>query len=366
MIIKSLELKDYRNFTDLRLDFSDKTNILYGDNAQGKTNILEALYLSGVSKSHRGSRDKDMVRFGQEEAHIRTVTEKDGECRRIDIHLRKGKAKGIAVDRIPLRRAADLFGVLNVVFFSPEDLQIIKNAPSYRRNFIDTELCRIDRIYCANLVRYNRAVTQRNMLLRDAEIHPDLLQMLPVWNEQLMRYGSSLISRRELFIRDLNILTAQIHGGLTGEKEDLLISYSKNTEIDSFEKRLRENEQKDLRLHTTSVGPHRDDIDFRINGSSVRYFGSQGQQRSAALSLKLAEIELLREQIHDSPVLLLDDVLSELDNSRQNFLLQNIENVQTVMTCTGLDEFVRNRIQVDRIFSVVNGTVTERSMDPDE
>lgn len=305
-----------------------------------------------------------MVRFGQEEAHIRTIVEKDGERHQIDVHLRGHRSKGIAVDRIPLRKATDLFGVLNVVFFSPEDLQIIKNAPSYRRNFIDTELCRIDPVYCANLVRYNRAVAQRNSLLKDAELHPDLLEMLPVWNEQLVRYGGSLIARREAFIRELNVLTAQIHAGLTGNKESLVLSYSKSTDIDTFEKNLRANEQNDLRRHLTSVGPHRDDLDFQINGSPVRRFGSQGQQRSAALSLKLAEIGLLREQIHDTPVLLLDDVLSELDSSRQKFLLQNIENVQTVMTCTGLDEFVRNRVRIDRIFSVVNGTVTERSMDP--
>lgn len=365
MIIKSLELKDFRNFEKLVMEFSAQTNILSGDNAQGKTNILESLYVSSVSRSHRRSRDKDMIRFGQEEAHIRTVVEKDGDAHQIDLHLRQRQAKGIAVDRIPLKRAADLFGVLNVVFFSPEDLQIIKNAPSCRRNFIDTELCRIDRIYYENLIRYNRVVMQRNSLLKDAQLHPDLLSMLPVWNEQLIRYGSSIISRRELFIRDLSALTAAIHSGLTGGREELILHYSRNTSIDAFAESLAKSQEKDIHMRTTTVGPHRDDMDFAINGVSVRRFGSQGQQRSAALSLKLAEIELLRRQLHDAPVLLLDDVLSELDSSRQNFLLRNIEHVQTIMTCTGLDEFVRGRIRVDRIYSVVNGTVTERSMDPE-
>lgn len=359
MIVKSLELKDFRNYKELHMEFSPHTNILYGDNAQGKTNILEALYVSGISKSHKNSRDRDMIRFGRDEAHIRTVIEKNGMENQIDIHLKKNHAKGIAVNKIPIKKASELFGILNVVFFSPEDLNIIKNGPALKRRFMDMELCQIDKVYLSDLANYNKVLNQRNRLLKDLDFRPELKSTLPVWNQQLVLYGSKIIRRRETFIEELQEIISEIHSSLTGGKESLVLQYEKNTDPDVFSRQLEKNEGQDMRLHTTSVGPHRDDIIFFTNDVDIRKFGSQGQQRSAALSLKLAEIRLQKRVIHDTPVLLLDDVLSELDSSRQNYLLQRIHDIQTVITCTGLDEFVKNRFRIDRTFMVREGTVTE-------
>ena len=204
MIIKSLELSDYRNYDSLTIEFCNGTNILYGDNAQGKTNILEAIYVSATTKSHKGSKDKDIVHFNKEEAHIRTNIEKDGVPSRIDMHLRKNKSKGIAVDGQKLKKAADLLGLCNVVFFSPEDLGIIKNGPSERRRFVDMELCQLDQFYLYNLNNYNKIVNQRNTLLKDMYFNPQLRETLNIWDMQLVSYGSKIIERRKLFVDQLN------------------------------------------------------------------------------------------------------------------------------------------------------------------
>lgn len=359
MIVRSLELKDFRNYQNLKIEFADKTNILFGDNAQGKTNILEALCVSATSRSHRGSRDREMIRFSQDQAHIRTVVERSGLEHQIDIHLKKNHAKGIAIDKNPVRRAADLFGILSVVFFSPEDLNIIKNGPAERRRFMDMELCQLDRIYLSDLTAYHKVLTQRNRLLKEMDFHSGWKDTLDIWDMQLIRYGSRLIKRRDAFVKDLNHVTGQIHESLTGGREHLHLTYEPDTAARDYEAVLKSRRQQEMRMRTTSAGPHRDDIRFQINDIDIRKYGSQGQQRSAALSLKLAEIELVRRVIGDTPVLLLDDVLSELDSSRQNYLLNSIHDIQTVITCTGLDEFVRNRFHIDKVFTVNNGTVTQ-------
>ncbi|MCM1567994.1 MAG: DNA replication/repair protein RecF [Roseburia sp.] len=359
MIIKSLELADYRNYEFLELAFCEGTNILYGDNAQGKTNILEAVYVAATTKSHKGSKDKDIIRFEKEEAHIRTYIEKEGVGSRIDMHLRKNKSKGIAVDGQKLKKAADLLGLCNVVFFSPEDLGIIKNGPSERRRFVDMELCQLDSFYLYNLNHYNKIVNQRNTLLKEMYFNPQLEETLNIWNMQLVSYGSKLIERRRLFVEQLNEIIGEIHDKLSGGKESLLIKYEPDVLIEEFESALIRNQSRDIKAKMTSVGPHRDDFCFLIGDTDIRKFGSQGQQRTAALSLKLSEIELVKKITKDTPVLLLDDVLSELDNSRQNYLLNSIGNIQTIITCTGLEEFVNNRFEIDRIFRVSNGKVSQ-------
>ena len=360
MIIKSIELQNFRNYEDLNISFDEGTNIFYGDNAQGKTNILEAAYLSGTTKSHKCSKDKEMIRFGEQEAHIRTIVVKKEKEYQIDMHLKNNRSKGIAINKVPIKKASELFGILNMVFFSPEDLNIIKNGPAERRRFLDSELCQLDKIYLSDLTTYNKILNQRNKLLKDMVYRPDLKDTLPVWDMQLVETGRKIIRRRKQFVDELNDIVHDIHYRISGEKEDLLLQYEPSIEDIFFEDELSRVKERDMRQCMTSVGPHRDDLLFSIGEVDIRKFGSQGQQRTSALSLKLSEIELVKRSIHDTPVLLLDDVLSELDSNRQNYLLNSIHDTQTLITCTGLDEFVKNRFQINKIFKVVQGTVEER------
>lgn len=358
MIIKSMSLQNYRNYRNLSLNFDPNTNIFYGDNAQGKTNILEAVYVSGTTRSHRSSRDRELICFTEEEAHICTLIEKNGMVHKIDIHLRKNKTKGIAIDGIPIRKASDLFGMAHFVFFSPEDLSIIKNGPSERRRFVDAELCQLDKVYLYNLSNYNKIVIQRNKLLKELYFRPDYEEVLEILNLQMVQYGKEIIKRRRIFVKELNEIIHKIHDQLSGGQESIVLEYECNVGEEEFEKSLKKNMDKDMRLKTTSIGPHRDDLSFLVNGIDIRKFGSQGQQRTAALSLKLSEIELVKKVVHDTPILLLDDVLSELDSSRQNYLLNSIQNIQTLITCTGLDEFINHRFSINRIYKVTDGNVT--------
>lgn len=357
MIIKSLELSHFRNYETLDLLFDKGTNILYGDNAQGKTNILEAIYLSATTKSHKGSKDKDVISFGEEESHIRTYLEKDGVEVKVDMHLRSNKSKGIAINGQKIKKAAELLGILNVVFFSPEDLSIIKNGPAERRRFVDMELCQLDSFYLYNLNHYNKIVNQRNKLLKDLYLNPSLRETLTIWDSQLVSFGGKIIERRRQFIEQLNDIIKEIHSKLSGGKEELVIQYEPDVEIEDFEKKLKYNQERDIKLKQTSAGPHRDDFSFLIQDIDIRRFGSQGQQRTAALSLKLSEIELVKKMTKDTPVLLLDDVLSELDSNRQNYLLNSIGDIQTIITCTGLDEFINNRFEINKIYKVTAGRV---------
>lgn len=360
MVIESLELKNFRNYEELNMEFDKGTNILYGDNAQGKTNILEAVYLSGTSKSHKGSKDREMIRFGMDECHIKTIILKKEVPYRIDIHLKKNRPKGIAVNGIPIKKASELFGIVNFVVFSPEDLNLIKSGPQERRRFIDLELCQLDKLYVYNLVNYNKVLNQRNQLLKDLSFRPELIDTLDVWDMQLAEYGRKLIEKRKSFMLSLDELLSVIHGKLTGEKEELHIYYEPSCSADEFEEKLAESRERDIRYKITNVGPHRDDISFYVKENDLRKYGSQGQQRTAALSLKLAEIEIVKRIIKDMPILLLDDVLSELDSKRQNHLLNHIHEIQTIITCTGLDEFIENRFEINRVYRIVNGTVGGR------
>ena len=357
MFIKSLKLKDYRNYDLLNLEFDKATNIFYGDNAQGKTNILEAVYLSGTTKSHRSSKDRDLIRFQCEESHIETVVVKNGVPYQIDMHLKKNSPKGIAINRIPIKKATELFGLMNFVFFSPEDLNIIKNGPSERIRFMDLELSQLDKLYLKDLTSYNRIVNQRNKLLKDASFQPSLLDTLDIWDMQLISYGKKIISRRKQFIQEVNEIIEEVHSKLTGGKEKIILSYESGCGTLSLEEAVLRNRERDIKMKSTSAGPHRDDICFRIGDIDIRRFGSQGQQRTAALSLKLSEIELVKKIIKDTPVLLLDDVLSELDKNRQNYLLDSIHDIQTLITCTGVDEFVNHRFAINKIFHVQSGHV---------
>ena len=323
MYIESIELNNYRNYRKLKVEFGKNTNILYGNNAQGKTNILESIYMAATTKSHRGTKDRDIIRIGEDESHIRLFLRKRDVSHKIDMHLRKSKNKGVAIDGIAIRRATELYGLLNVIFFSPEDLSIIKNGPAERRRFMDLELCQISRLYYQNLASYNKILNQRN----------NLIDMM-------------------------NDIICDIHSRLTGGREKLEIVYEYNVNENNFEDVLREKLETDLKYSSTQAGPHRDDISFLINGIDARKYGSQGQQRTVALSLKMAEIKLVKKIISDNPILLLDDVMSELDTDRRNALIDEIKDIQTIITCTGYDEFIKEQVIINNVYSVVNGTAT--------
>ncbi len=361
MIIKSIDLNNFRNYENTLIRFDEGVNILYGDNAQGKTNILESIYMFGTTKSHRGSRDKEIIRFNCEEAHLRSVFEKNDVDYQIDMQLRKEKSKGIAINGVKLKKATELLGIANIILFSPEDLSIIKNGPSDRRRFVDSELCQLDKVYLYNLTNYNKIVNQRNDLLKDILFHPELKDTLDVWDNQLVSLGIKIIERRALFIEQLNDIISGIHNKLSGNMERLTIKYDPNVEKSDYESKIKKNREKDIKYKLTSVGPHRDDFVFYINDIDVKKFGSQGQQRTSAISLKLSEIELVKKLIGSTPILLLDDVLSELDSKRQNYLIDAIGGIQTIITCTGLDEFINSRIKINKLFKVVNGTVTNEN-----
>lgn len=361
MIIESVKLNNFRNYEEMEIPFDKGTNIFHGKNAQGKTNILEAVYLCGTTRSHRQAKDREMIRFGEEEAHLRMKLVKRDVSYRIDMHLKKSRAKGIAINGVPIRRASELVGLGYFVFFSPEDLNIIKNGPAERRRFMDMHLCQLNLHYIQNLASYQKALMQRNRLLKDLSFHPEYRDTLDVWDAQLVRYGTQVIREREKFISQFAGKVKEIHGSLTGGKEELVLSYDRNTLPGQFAGMLVENRTKDERMKMTSCGPHRDDLSFLINDVDIRRYGSQGQQRTTALSLKLAEIEMIREKTGDTPVLLLDDVLSELDSDRQHYLLNSIKDIQTLITCTGVEDFVENRFPIDSLFFVNDGNVLKES-----
>ena len=357
MFIESLDLKNFRNYSTLSLTFDPGTNVFYGNNAQGKTNILEAVNVCGTSKSYRSSKDTEMIRFDADEAHIRMKLQKGGVQRRIDMHLRKSKAKGVAIDGVPIRKAAELLGLVNLVFFSPEDLNIIKRGPGGRRRFLDALISQMDPFYLHQLGSYQKVLMQRNKLLKDLPMNRSLESTLDVWDEQLISYGSYLIRSRVQMLEQLDGIVRERHSELTAGREILRLRYEPNTSEQEFADRLRAARERDRKFRQTTIGPHRDDFRVEVGGIDIRHFGSQGQQRSAALSLKLAEIRMIELRVHEKPVLLLDDVLSELDSNRQNDLLKCIGSVQTFITCTGMDDLVEHKFRIDKVFHVVDGVI---------
>jgi DNA replication and repair protein RecF len=362
MWINSIELCNFRNYDREKLEFHKNSNVLYGDNAQGKTNILEAIFVCGTTKSHKGSKEKELIKLGQDEAHLRMMLTKNDCLHRVDMQLSRNQSKRIAIDGVPIHKSSELMGFIHLIFFSPEDLKIIKNGPAERRRFLNMELCQLDPLYLHDLGEYNKVLNQRNKLLKQIYFQPDLKDTLEIWDKPLLESGKNIIQRREVFIQQIKDIVYQINRKLTQEKEELLISYEPNVTKDAFEKKLKESLEKDLKMCNTNVGPHRDDISFQNGTIDIRQFGSQGQQRTSALSLKLAEIELVKSITGEKPVLLLDDVLSELDQHRHNSLLDSIHGIQTLVTCTGMEDFVSRRMQIDRVFHINQGKATQESM----
>ena len=363
MRIKTLELENYRNYEHLSVQFDPGVNIIYGENAQGKTNILESVYMCGLGKSHRGAKEKELIRLGCQEAHIKGAFTDEDVSQRIDIHLKRSGGKGIAVNRIPIKKLSELYGKVSIVIFSPEDLELIKRGPSVRRNFINQELCQIDPIYVEDLITYSKIIRQRHELLKEMDANPkkpeELNETLDIWDLQLVHYGTKVIERRRAFIEELNSFIFDIHYDLTEGREKLQLVYEPSVTEENFYEELIRHREKDKIYKQTSVGPHRDDLCFFEKEKDLKIFGSQGQQRTSVLSLKLAEIRMMEEKKKEKPILLLDDVLSELDRNRQMKLLNGMGDTQTIITCTGLDEFIEEKIGSAKKFYIKDAAVSE-------
>ncbi|MCQ2381907.1 MAG: DNA replication/repair protein RecF [Clostridia bacterium] len=343
MRISNLTVDNFRNHTHTTLQLSDGVNVLVGPNAQGKTNLLEAIYLSCVGRGWRTSRDSEMVQFGKDSALVQVTAIKKFGSVDIAIQLGQGLKKSISINRVPIAKVAELMGQINCIFFSPDELKLVKEAPADRRRFINIDLSQIDKSYFYALSRYNKILQQRNAYLKN---RIDVRE-LSVWDEQLVQQGKILINKRQEFIRKLTPYVIAKHKELTGGKEIITITYETCNDL---AQELFQARERDFRLRTTTVGPHRDDLAILINGQDVRIYGSQGQQRTVALSIKLAELDLFTAITGERPILLLDDVFSELDSSRQERLLTTIANTQVIITAT--DAPLKGKI-----FNVLQGSV---------
>ncbi len=358
MYIKEISLKDFRNYESLDVQFHNKVNIFLGQNAQGKTNLLESIYITSMGKSFRTGKDRDMVRFGSEFFRVKATAVKEEELV-VEIAVTKEGKKGVKIDGVKARKMNDLLENVYIVIFSPEDLRIVKDEPEKRRKFIDRELCQIKPSYYNNLTQYKKVLSQRNAYLKEYEIDDAILD---IWDMQLAEYGSKIIEYRTEFIKKLNVISGKIHKDITNRKEELEVIYEPDVEYtknlkEVFFMKMKINRKNDIRRRTTTIGPHKDDLKLLSNGIDIRNFGSQGQQRTAALSLKLSEIKLIEEETGESPILLLDDVLSELDRERQNFLINSLSGIQVFITTTELSEEVEQSLGNIKYFDIESGSI---------
>ena len=342
MFISHISTKGFRNLDVEEIALAQEINILHGNNAQGKTNFLEAIYFCAFVRSLRATSDKELVHFDASDAHIRAKIVRGSNYHMLDAYIEKQGVrvcKRISIDRVPVRHMKDVFGRLLVVMFTPEDLRLIKSGPSERRRFMDMEICQLSNIYYGDLHEYHRVLRQRNALLKTLQKDKSALESLSIWDEQLVKYGKRIMKTRAAFIGKISDISKEIHKNITQSVENLEIIYHPNIiDSENYMKSMARSHKRDIAQGTTSYGIHKDDIHFMINGISVRNFGSQGQQRTAALSAKLAEIEIIKQSTGETPVLLLDDVFSELDSNRQKFLLSQITGLQTLITCTGIED----------------------------
>jgi DNA replication and repair protein RecF len=369
LYIKYLKLVNYRNYDALNISLAKNFNIIYGDNAQGKTNILEAIFLCASGRSHRTSKDADLVRSDNVGYYIKLEFEKNSYCSSIEILYGRIEKKRIKTNGIPIRKMAELMGHLNAVIFSPEDLLIIKEGPSERRRFIDITISQLRPSYLYDLQQYTKILSHRNSLLKEIQNKSSLAETLDIWNGRLAEVGARIIKTRNEFVNVLSSRAEEKHFKLSNGSEKLLIKYSPSikagnmgdiSEIEtSFLKTLGESFKREMKYCTTMSGPQRDDYEIYLNGLDIKQFGSQGQQRTAILSLKLSEIDIMKELTGEFPVLLLDDVMSELDARRQEYLFENLQEVQTFITCTDKRFFMDKITSFSRVFRVIKGKVQE-------
>jgi DNA replication and repair protein RecF len=372
MFLKKLVLQHYRNYERFELDIDRNVNIFVGPNAQGKTNLLEAIFVLALTKSHRTHHDKELIRWSGEETFLHAELDKRyGSCT-LDLFI-SNKGKKAKINGLEQKKLSNFIGTLNVVMFAPEDLEIVKGNPGVRRRFLDMEIGQMQPSYLYDLSQYQKVLQQRNNFLKQCTPGAASNEMmLEVWNGQLVQFGVKIMKKRQSFIKKLQIWAEQIHSGITNSGETLRIEYAPSLPLGEFEDdavlfdrfmiKLSQVKDQEIRRGTTLVGPHRDDLHFFINEKEVQTYGSQGQQRTTALSLKLAEIELIHEEVGEYPILLLDDVLSELDEYRQTQLIQTFQSkVQTFITTTGIESVHLDKLDNASVFQVRQGQVTMRS-----
>ncbi len=366
MYVESIKLINFRNYINLDINLNKKLNIFLGPNAQGKTNLLESIYISSGGKSYRTSRDRELINMDKDVGYIGLKVIKDEYVKYIEVKFEKDKNKRVRVNKIEIDKLSELVGQINVVIFSPEDLNLIKGGPSERRTFLDNEISQIKPRYKYNLNKYNKILFQRNNLLKRIRYNKNDLKMIDLWDTQLIDTGVDIIISRTQFIEKISLISRDIHKEITTSGEELSVEYSpsfrvenlnKETLGENFKKYLNDNLTKDIERGTTSVGPHKDDIEILINNMSCRIYGSQGQQRTSALSLKLAEVDLIKEETGVYPILLLDDVLSELDINRRKSLVRTFKNVQTIITSTDDIEIEGIEAENKSVFIINNGKI---------
>ncbi|MCT2535517.1 DNA replication/repair protein RecF [Aquibacillus koreensis] len=368
MHIHDLTLTNYRNYDQLHLQFDDKINVIIGENAQGKTNLMESIYVLAFSKSHRTPRDKELIQWDKEYAKIVGSVYKRKRSFPLEIQMTT-KGKKAKLNHIEQRRLSDYIGAINVVMFAPEDLNLVKGSPQIRRRFIDMEIGQIQPIYIYHLGQYLKILKQRNHLLKDfrRNLHADRT-MLRVLTDQLVEHAAIIVEKRFTFLKLLRKWATPIHEGISRGLESLEILYNASLDVSEgdnrekitsiYKQKFEDVEEKEIERGSTLVGPHRDDLIFYVNGKDVQTYGSQGQQRTTALSLKLAEIELIHNEVGEYPILLLDDVLSELDDYRQSHLLHTIQGkVQTFVSTTSVDGINHEALAKAELFKVKDGAI---------
>ena len=368
MKLTELNLHHFRNYDEAQVEFSPQINVLIGENAQGKTNLLESIYVLAMTRSHRTNNDRELIEFGKDAAQIKGTAQREHGSLKLELDIGKHGKKAKA-NHLEKARLSEYLGQLNVILFAPEDLALVKGAPTVRRRFIDMEFGQVSPKYLHDLTQYRDILKQRNRYLKQLQSHEAQDQLyLEVLSEQLAAVGGAIISQRVKFLSELEGYAQELHQSITQGRENLTFEYSSAvkdastlTEVELSEALMdlyRQNQSKEIFQGTTLYGPHRDDVRFLINHKNVQTYGSQGQQRTTALSVKLAEIDLMKNQTGEYPILLLDDVLSELDGARQTHLLKTIQDkVQTFLTTPGLSDVARNLIKEPRIFHIRDGQI---------
>ncbi|KMT21738.1 DNA replication/repair protein RecF [Clostridium cylindrosporum] len=366
MYVKNLQVKNYRNYDNININLSKSLNIFLGENAQGKTNLAEAIYFLSSLKSHRTSKNKDIIAWNKDDTYIKAVVSRLYGEDVLEILISSKEKNYIKVNGVKATKASEVLGRLNVVMFSPEDLKLVKEGPVLRRKFLDFELSQIRPKYHYLINRYNKILNQRNNLLKSLQFSRDMISTLDVFTDQLIEAACDIMIMRRDFLIKISEISKLIHNKITSGTEELEIEYicdvkdfqSKEDIKTSLEKKLKDKRKSEIKKGYTLAGPHRDDIMIKINGIDVRSFGSQGQQRSAALSLKLSEIDIINSITGEYPVLILDDVLSELDENRQRYLIDNLNHVQTILTCTSGSDVDMFSSEDKNVFFVSNGNLS--------
>lgn len=370
MIIKSIFLQNFRNYKEEKLDFIKDINIIYGENAQGKTNILESIYLCSTARSHRTTKVKELIKSDSEKMKVSVDVEKNETITNIEFNYIINEKKLIKINEIPIKKTGELMGQLSAVIFAPEDLFIIKDGPSERRRYIDIMISRIKPSYFYSLQRYFKIIKQKNSLLKEIQKDRKKEYIKEIWDITAAKEAIKIIKERSLIIKELNNNSKIWHNKISNEKEKLIIEYENNMDVEikndnkeemlkEIIKKIKKLNEREIETGNTLIGPHRDDIKIKINDKSLKAYGSQGQQRTAVLSMKLSEIDIIKKYTDEYPILLLDDIMSELDEGRRKKIIENIKNIQTFITCTDYEYFKKTIKRKIKYFKIENGKLIE-------